>query len=208
MAILETLEGDEPEILDRADTLENWSKSNREKHTTTTKKGYTMPRVAKRPIARQTMKPNASGGVWHHYGSSAHPRTAPSRYVHIGNNPEAESLEGWLTDIKKGASSAIRSVASVGMDITRSVAPVVGTVIGKAAAAAVGSPTAASGAGGGGIMDSLTSMFSSGSSAPSAAPAGAVQMPTQTSTQSGIGGIPPIYLAAGGALLLVLLLKK
>lgn len=209
MPILETLEGEDPEILDRGDTLERWSKSGF-KNRTTYQRGESMPRNAKRPTVRPTMRQaTAKNGayVWHHYGSA--PRAVPGRYVGIPNNPDAESLEGWLTDIKKATSSAVRSVGSVGMDVVRSVAPVVGTVVGKAVAAGTAGAAPAAAAGGGGIMGQLSSLFSP-APAPAAAPAGAgyVAAPAQAPASS-FGGIPPVYLMAGGAaLVLVLLLKK
>lgn len=223
MATLETLEGDGPEILDAeaGAALPSHRKWEPDLADIIDKKrlvsGIPMRHriaatgkatgTARRPARRIAQTGGAGARQW---------KGSAGRFVMVGEDIDPENLEGWLTDLKKGASkvagavsSGVRAVGSVQMDIVRSVAPVAGTVLGKAAAAYTGNPTALSdtGTGGTGILSSLSSMFSSPT--PAAAPA-TVQTytPAQVApASSGIGGIPVLYLA-GGALLLVILIAK
>ena len=98
-------------------------------------------------------------------------------------------------------SAIVRPVASVGLNVLRSTAKPVGTLIGTAVGSAFG--TTQMGAGTEGMLGNMASMFGIGGGSTATAPDGTPAAMPATS-----GGIPPIYLIGGGALLLVLLLKK
>jgi len=216
MAVLETLEGDnmEPEILNAGTfgvnmaraSLKAWEPSmadvlNRKPRRPALTSGIPAKfraaaankgTATRRPVRRLPARGAAGARPWG--GSSG-------RFVMVGDEFDPESLEGWLTSAVKGVKKAasavgsvgsaiVRPVASVGMNIARSAAPVVGTVIGSAAQSS-------------GIL----SMFGIGGSAAAPADAGAGGV-TYTQPSATTGGIPPIYLIGGGALLLVLLLRK
>ena len=214
MAVLETLEGDnmEPEILcvggfpnmARA-SLKSWEPSmadvlNRKPRRPGLISGIpaklrataaNKATATRRPVRRIPARGAAGARPWG--GSSG-------RFVMVGDEFDPESLEGWLTDLKKVGGKAVsaigsvgsaivRPVASVGLNIVRSAAPVVGPVIGSAAQSS-----------------GLMSMFGiGGGSAAAPADSGAGVTYTQPAATA---GIPPIYLIGGGALLLVLLLRK
>lgn len=219
MAVLETLEGDnmEPEILcvggmpwgssanmARA-SLKTWEPSmadalNRKPRRPFLSSGIPAKMRAaaankgtatRRPVRRIPARGAAGARPW---GSSS------GRYVMVGEDFDPESLEGWLTSAIKGVKKAgsavgnvgsaiVRPVASVGMNVFRSVAAPAGTLIGSA----FGTTQTGS---------ALSSLFGMGGGT-SAAPEG-----TPASMPASGGGIPPIYLIGGGALLLVLLLRK
>ncbi len=225
MAVLETLEGDnmEPEILcvggianmARA-SLKTWEPSmadvlNRKPRRPALSSGIPAKLRAaaankgtatRRPVRRIPARGAAGARPW---GSSS------GSFVMVGEEFDPESLEGWLTNLKKGTaktfravgnvgSAIVRPVASVGMNVLRSTAKPVGTLIGTAAGSAFG--TTQMGAGTEGMLGNMASMFGMGGGTATAPDGTPAAMPT-----SG-GGIPPIYLIGGGALLLVLLLKK
>jgi hypothetical protein len=215
MAILETLEGDtmEPEILNagafganmaRA-SLKAWEPTMADVlHRKPKRSALTSGIPAKlraaaankgtathRPVRRIPARGAAGARPW---GQSS------GRFVMVGDDFDPESLEGWLTSAVKGVKKAasavgsvgsaiVRPVASVGLNVFRSTAPIAGTVIGSAAQSS-------------GILGPLASAFGMGGST-AAAPEG-----TPAAMPSTGGGIPPIYLIAGGGLLLVLLLRK
>lgn len=228
MAVLETLEGDNmaPEILcvggfpnmARA-SLKAWEPSMADVLNRKPKRRALIPGMSAKLRARAANKATAT------YKTSRERRTTPptgiagsrpyggsaGRFVMVGDEFDPESLEGWLTDLRKGTTKAVSAVAGVGskvirgagsvqMSVLRSVAPVAGTFAGKAFAAYTGNPSAMSG--GGGMMDSLMSSFGMGGGSAPAPEGSPATMPATG------GGIPPIYLIGGGALLLVLLLKK
>lgn len=182
MAVLETLEGDnmEPEILNAGTFGVNMARASLK--ALEPDMADVLNRKPRRPVRRLP----ARGAV------GARPLGSSSgRFVMVGEDFDPESLEGWLTDIKKGSRKAVRAVgnvgsaivrpvASVGLNVLRSTAPIAGSFIGSAAQS--------SGMGGG-----------STAAAPDGTPAA---MPATS------GGIPPIYLIGGGTLLLVLLLRK
>ncbi len=215
MAVLETLEGDnmEPEILcvgglpnmARA-SLKAWEPSmadvlNRKPRRPGLISGIpaklrataaNKATATRRPVRRIPARGAAGARPWG--GSSG-------RFVMVGDEFDPESLEGWLTDLKKGAGKAVRAVgnvgsaivrpvASVGLNVLRSTAPIAGSLIGSAAQSS-------------GILGPLASAFGLGEGGSAAAPEG-----TPAAMPATGGGIPPIYLIGGGALLLVLLLKK
>lgn len=193
MAVLETLEGDnmEPEILNAGTFGVNMARAAAANKGTATR----------RPVRRLPARGAAGARPWG--GSSG-------RFVMVGDEFEPESLEGWLTKVKKGAgkvkkgagkvvsavgsagSAIVRPVASVGLNVLRSTAAPAGTLIGSSLGAAFGTSQAGSS-----VMSMLG--MGGGSTAPDGTPAA---MPATG------GGIPPIYLIGGGALLLVLLLRK
>lgn len=223
MAILETLEGDtmEPEILcaggppsacadakfrgiwepTMADVL------HRKPRRPALTSGMAKLRAAAankgtatlRPVRRIPARGAAGARPW---GQSS------GRFVMVGDEFDPESLEGWLTDLKKGAGKAVRAVgnvgsaivrpvASVGLNVLRSTAPIAGSLIGSAVQSS-------------GILGPLASAFGMGGSSTAAAPEGtpaAMPAPPTGGGPTG-GGIPPIYLIGGGALLLVLLLRN
>lgn len=214
MAVLETLEGDnmEPEILcvegfpnmARA-SLKAWEPSmadvlNRKPRRPALISGIpaklrataaNKATATRRPVRRIPARGAAGARPWG--GSSG-------RFVMVGDEFDPESLEGWLTDLKKGAGKAVRAVgnvgsaivrpvASVGLNVLRSTAPIAGSLIGSAAQSS-------------GILGPLASAFGMGGST-AAAPDG-----TPAAMPATGGGIPPIYLIGGAGLLLVLLLKK
>lgn len=226
MAVLETLEGDnmEPEILcvggfpnmARA-SLKAWEPSmadvlNRKPRRPGLISGIpaklrataaNKATATRRPVRRIPARGAAGARPWG--GSSG-------RFVMVGDEFDPESLEGWLTDIKKGAgkvasavgsagSAIVRPVASVGLNVFRSVAKPLGTTVGTAVGAAFG--TSQMGAGTEGMLGNMASMFGIGGGSAAPGPDG---MPAAMPASG--GGIPPIYLIGGGALLLVLLLKK
>lgn len=228
MAILETLEGDDPEILDSMATASakswepNISDMLRRRRAKTMSSG--IPAKHRAAGSGKATSPNRSGRmVPQRCGmAGAQKWGASGHYVVPGDNLDPETLEGWLTSLKKGVGSVaktvsqgVRAVGSVQMDIARSVAPIAGTVLGKAAAAYTGNPTALSAGGvdtgGGGLLSSLSSAL--GFNTASAPPTGGYvqsQPATVPAASSGIGGIPTMYLVGGGVsvVLLVLLLKK
>lgn len=218
MAVLETLEGDnmEPEILNAGTfgvnmaraSLKAWEPSmadvlNRKPRRPALTSGIPAKfraaaankgTATRRPVRRLPARGAAGARPWG--GSSG-------RFVMVGDEFDPESLEGWLTDLKKGAgkvvsavgsagSAIVRPVASVGLNVLRSTAAPAGTLIGSALGAAFGTSQAGSS-----VMSMLG--MGGGSTAPDGTPAA---MPATG------GGIPPIYLIGGGALLLVLLLRK
>ena len=232
MAILETLEGDDPEILDNAmpkASAKSWEPDMaeilRNRRTTSAKATYSGIPVRHR-IA----------GAGKATGSNKKARMAPQRcgvagaqkwgsagrYVVMGEDLDPVTLEGWLTSLKKGVSAVadtvskgVRAVGSVQMDIARSVAPVAGTVIGKAGAAYTGNPTALSAGGvdtgsGGGLLSSLSSALGIGQKSATPAVSPSYVPAAVPAASSGIGGIPVLYWVGGGAavLLLVAVLKK
>lgn len=216
MAVLETLEGDtmEPEILNagafganmaRA-SLKAWEPTMADVlHRKPKRPALTSGIPAKlraaaankgtatrRPVRRIPARGAAGARPW---GQSS------GRFVMVGDEFDPESLEGWLTDLKKGAGKAVRAVgnvgsaivrpvASVGLNVLRSTAPIAGSLIGSAAQSS-------------GILGPLASAFGMGGGSTAAAPEG-----TPAAMPATGGGIPPIYLIAGGGLLLVLLLRK
>lgn len=216
MAVLETLEGDnmEPEILNartfgvnmaRA-SLKAWEPDmadvlNRKPRRPALTSGIPAKfraaaankgTATRRPVRRLPARGAAGARPW---GSSS------GRFVMVGEEFDPESLEGWLTNIKKGARKAVRAVgnvgsaivrpvASVGLNVLRSTAKPAGTLIGSAAQSS-------------GILGPLASAFGMGGGSTAAAPEG-----TPAAMPATGGGIPPIYLIGGGALLLVLLLRK
>lgn len=226
MAILETLEGDtmEPEILDAAQfganmaraSLKTWEPTMSEVlHRKPKRPALTSGIPAKlraaaankgtatrRPVRRIPARGAAGARPW---GNSS------GRFVMAGDEFDPESLEGWLTDLKKGAgkavsavgsagSAVVRPVASVGLNVLRSTAKPVGTLVGTGIGSAFG--TTQMGAGTEGMLGNMASMFGIGGSTATAPVGTPAAMPATS------GGIPPIYLIGGGALLLVLLLRK
>jgi len=231
MAVLETLEGDnmEPEILcvggmpwgssanmARA-SLKTWEPSmadvlNRKPRRPSLSSGIPAKLRAaaankgtatRRPVRRIPARGAAGARPW---GSSS------GRFVMVGEEFDPESLEGWLTDLKKGTaktfravgnvgSAIVRPVASVGLNVLRSTAKPVGTLIGTAVGSAFG--TTQMGAGTEGMLGNMASMFGLGGGSTATAPDG-----TPAAMPASGGGIPPIYLIGGAGLLLVLLLKK
>lgn len=227
MAILETLEGDDPEILDNAmpkASAKAWepdiSEILRKRRPKALSSG--IPARHRAAGAGKTTSPSRIRTAPRRTGVAGAQRWgAAGRYVVMGDDLDPVCLEGWLTSLKKGvsavadtASKAVRAVGSVQMDIARSVAPVAGTVIGKAAAAYTGNPTALSSAGvdtgsGGGLLSSLASSLGiGGQSSPAPVVSPSYTPAAVPAASSGIGGIPVLYLAGGAALLLVVLLKK
>lgn len=219
MAVLETLEGDnmEPEILNAGTfgvnmaraSLKAWEPDmaavlNRKPRRPVLTSGIPAKfraaaankgTATRRPVRRLPYRGAAGARPW---GSSS------GRFVMVGEDFDPESLEGWLTSAIKGVKKAgsaignvgsaiVRPVASVGMNVVRSVAAPAGTLIGTAVGSAFGTTQTGS---------TLSSLFGMGG-APSAAPEG-----TPAAMPASGGGIPPIYLIGGGALLLVLLLRK
>lgn len=227
MAILETLEGDtmEPEILDAAQFGANMARASLKAwEPTMSDVLHRKPRrpaltsgipaklraaaankgtATRRPVRRIPARGAAGARPW---GQSS------GRCVMVGDEFDPESLEGWLTSAKKGVKKAakgvkkaasavgsvgsaiVRPVASVGLNVARSVAAPAGTLIGTAVGSAFGTSQTGS---------SLASMFGMGGGSTATAPDGTPAAMPATS-----GGIPPIYLISGGALLLVLLLRK
>lgn len=218
MAVLETLEGDnmEPEILNAGTfgvnmaraSLKAWEPSmadvlNRKPRRPALTSGIPAKfraaaankgTATRRPVRRLPARGAAGARPWG--GSSG-------RFVMVGDEFDPESLEGWLTSAVKGVKKAasavgsvgsaiVRPVASVGLNVLRSTAAPAGTLIGSALGAAFGTSQARSS-----VMSMLG--MGGGSTAPDGTPAA---MPATG------GGIPPIYLIGGGALLLVLLLRK
>lgn len=227
MAVLETLEGDtmEPEILNagafganmaRA-SLKAWEPTmadvlNRKPRRPALTSGIPAKLRAaaankgtatRRPVRRIPARGAAGARPW---GQSS------GRFVMVGDEFDPESLEGWLTDLKKGAgkvvsaggsagSAIVRPVASVGLNVLRSTAKPVGTLVGTSIGSAFG--TTQMGAGTEGMLGNMASMFGIGGGSTATAPDG-----TPAAMPATGGGIPPIYLIGGGALLLVLLLRK
>ena len=220
MAVLETLEGDnmEPEILNAGTfgvnmaraSLKAWEPSmadvlNRKPRRPALMSGIpaklraaaaNKETATRRPVRRIPARGAAGARPW---GQSS------GRFVMVGDEFDPESLEGWLTSAKKGVKKAasavgsvgsaiVRPVASVGLNVARSVAAPAGTLIGTAVGSAFGTSKTGS---------SLASMFGMGGGSTATAPDGTPAAMPATS-----GGIPPIYLIGGGALLLVLLLRK
>ena len=216
MAVLETLEGDnmEPEILNAGTfgvnmaraSLKAWEPDmaavlNRKPRRPVLTSGIPAKfraaaankgTATRRPVRRLPARGAAGARPW---GSSS------GRFVMVGEEFDPESLEGWLTNLKKGAGKAVRAVgnvgsaivrpvASVGLNVLRSTAPIAGSLIGSAAQSS-------------GILGPLASAFGMGGGSTAAAPEG-----TPAAMPATGGGIPPIYLIGGGALLLVLLLRK
>lgn len=198
MAILETLEGDtmEPEILDAAQFGANMARASLKAWEPT------MSDV----LHRKPRRPALTSGIPARGAAGARPwGNSSGRFVMVGDEFDPESLEGWLTSARKGVKKAasavgsvgsaiVRPVASVGLNVARSVAAPAGTFIGTAVGSAFGTSQAGS---------SLASMFGIGGGSTATAPDGTPAAMPATS-----GGIPPIYLIGGGALLLVLLLRK
>lgn len=206
MAVLETLEGDnmEPEILNAGTfgvnmaraSLKAWEpdmsaalnrKPRRPVLTSGIPAKFRAAAANKGTATRRPVRRLPARGA-----AGARPCGSSSgRFVMVGDDLDTECLEGWLTSARKGVKKAgsavgrvgsaiVRPVASVGLNVLRSTAPIAGSFIGSAAQS--------SGMGGG-----------STAAAPEGTPAA---MPATG------GRIPPIYLIGGGALLLVLLLKK
>lgn len=198
MAILETLEGDtmEPEILDAAQFGANMARASLKAWEPT------MSDV----LHRKPRRPALTSGIPARGAAGARPwGNSSGRFVMVGDEFDPESLEGWLTSARKGVKKAasavgsvgsaiVRPVASVGLNVARSVAAPAGTLIGTAVGSAFGTSQTGS---------SLASMFGIGGGSTATAPDGTPAAMPATS-----GGIPPIYLIGGGALLLVLLLRK
>lgn len=226
MAILETLEGDDPEMLDSMAmaSAKSWepniSDMLRMRRTTVMASG--IPAQHRAAGTGKATSPNRSGRMipQRFRKTGAQKWGSAGRYVVSRPSVDPETLEGWLTSLKKAGgavvntvSKGVRAVGSVQMDIARSVAPVAGVVIGKAAAAYTGNPSALSTGGmdtggGTGILSSLSSAL--GFNVASAPPTGGYVQPTPAqvpASPSGVGGIPVLYIVGGG-LLLVLLLKK
>ena len=220
MAILETLEGDtmEPEILDAAQFGANMARASLKAwEPTMSDVLHRKPRrpaltsgipaklraaaankgtATRRPVRRIPARGAAGARPWDQ---------SSGRFVMVGDEFDPESLEGWLTSAVKGVKKAasavgsvgsaiVRPVASVGLNVARSVAAPAGTLIGTAVGSAFGTSQTGS---------SLASMFGMGGGSTATAPDGTPAAMPATS-----GGIPPIYLIGGGALLLVLLLRK
>lgn len=208
MAVLETLEGDtmEPEILNAGAFGANMARASLKEWEPT------MADV----LNRKPRRPALTSGIPARGAAGARPWGQSSgRFVMVGDEFDPESLEGWLTSagkgVKKGVKKAakgvkkaasavgsvgsaiVRPVASVGLNVSRSVAAPAGTLIGTAVGSAFGTSQTGS---------SLASMFGSGGGSTATAPDGTPAAMPAT------GGIPPIYLIGGGALLLVLLLRK
>lgn len=232
MAILETLEGDtmEPEILCLNGGLK--SAAERAREAAVYMRAADMSDVLRQKPKRSVLRSGipakmrafasnkATAGaskprrrIYAPGAAGARPWGSSSgRFVMAGDEFDPESLEGWLTDLKKGTGKAVRAVgsagsavirpvASVGLNVFRSVAKPLGTVVGTAVGSAFG--TTQMGAGTEGMLGNAASMFGMSGGGGAVNPDGTpAAMPT-----SG-GGIPPIYLIGGGALLLVLLLKK
>lgn len=220
MAVLETLEGDnmEPEILNAGTfgvnmaraSLKAWEPDieavlNRKPRRPVLTSGIPAKfraaaankgTATRRPVRRLPARGAAGARPW---GSSS------GSFVMVGEEFDPESLEGWLTSAVKGVKKAasavgsvgsaiVRPVASVGLNVARSVAAPAGTFIGTAVGSAFGTSQTGS---------SLASMFGIGGGSTATAPDG-----TPAAMPATGGGIPPIYLIGGGALLLVLLLRK
>ena len=220
MAVLETLEGDnmEPEILNAGTfgvnmaraSLKAWEPDmaavlNRKPRRPALTSGIPAKfraaaankgTATRRPVRRLPARGAAGASPW---GSSS------GRFVMVGDDLDTECLEGWLTSAWKGVKKAgsavgsvgsaiVRPVASVGLNVLRSTAKPVGTLVGTAVGSAFGTSQTGS---------SLASMFGIGGGSTATAPDG-----TPAAMPATGGGIPPIYLIGGGALLLVLLLKK
>ena len=220
MAVLETLEGDnmEPEILNAGTfgvnmaraSLKAWEPDmsavlNRKPRRPVLTSGIPAKfraaaankgTATRRPVRRLPARGAAGARPW---GSSS------GRFVMVGDDLDTECLEGWLTSARKGVKKAgsavgsvgsaiVRPVASVGLNVLRSTAKPVGTLVGTAVGSAFGTSQTGS---------SLASMFGIGGGSTATAPDGTPAAMPATS-----GGIPPIYLIGGGALLLVLLLRK
>ena len=222
MAVLETLEGDnmEPEILNAGTFGVNMARASLKAWEPDM--AAVLNRKPRRPVRRLPARGAAGARPW---GSSS------GRFVMVGEEFDPESLEGWLTDLKKGSgkvvsavgsagSAIIRPVASVGLNVLRSTAKPVGTLVGTTIGSAFG--TTQMGAGTEGMLGNMASMFGIGGGSTATSPGRTpAAMPAtggrSTATSPGRtpaampatgGGIPPIYLIGGGALLLVLLLKK
>ena len=220
MAVLETLEGDnmEPEILNAGTfgvnmaraSLKAWEPDmsavlNRKPRRPVLTSGIPAKfraaaankgTATRRPVRRLPARGAAGARPW---GSSS------GRFVMVGDDLDTECLEGWLTSARKGVKKAgsavgsvgsaiVRPVASVGLNVLRSPAKPVGTLVGTAVGSAFGTSQTGS---------SLASMFGIGGGSTATAPGG-----TPAAMPATGGGIPPIYLIGGGALLLVLLLRK
>lgn len=156
--------------------------------------------ATRRPVRRIPARGAAGAKPW---------SSSSGRFTMVGEDIDPESLEGWLTDLKKGAgkvvsavgsvgSAIVRPVASVGLNVLRSTAAPAGTLIGTAIGSAFG--TTQMGAGTQGL---LANVFGAGGTTDPGA--GGV---TYQNAPAASGGIPTIYLLGGGALLLVLLLRK
>ena len=219
MAVLETLEGDnmEPEILNAGTfgvnmaraSLKAWEPDmaavlNRKPRRPVLTSGIPAKfraaaankgTATRRPVRRLPARGAAGARPW---GSSS------GRFVMVGDDLDTECLEGWLTSawkaVKKAGSAVgsvgsaiVRPVASVGLNVLRSTAKPVGTLVGTAVGSAFGTSQTGS---------SLASMFGIGGGSTATAPDG-----TPAAMPATGGGIPPIYLIGGGALLLVLLLR-
>ena len=206
MAILETLEGDtmEPEILDAAQFGANMARASLKAWEPT------MSDV----LHRKPRRPALTSGIPARGAAGARPWGQSSgRFVMVGDEFDPESLEGWLTDLKKrtaktfravgsAGSAIVRPVASVGMNVLRSTAKPVGTLVGTAIGSTFG--TTQMGAGTEGMLGNKASMFGIGRGSPG----GRHGRGTPAAMPATGGGIPPIYLIGGGALLLVLLLRN
>ena len=227
MAVLETLEGDnmEPEILNAGTfgvnmaraSLKAWEPDmaavlNRKPRRPALTSGIPAKfraaaankgTATRRPVRRLPARGAAGARPW---GSSS------GRFVMVGDDLDTECLEGWLTSARKGVKKAgsavgsvgsaiVRPVASVGLNVLRSTAKPVGTLVGTAVGSAFG--TTQMGAGTEGMLGNMASKFGIGGGGTATAPDG-----TPAAMPATGGGIPPIYLIGGGALLLVLLLKK
>lgn len=124
-----------------------------------------------------------------------------SRCVYVRNTPmgpgSPDSLDGWWTDLKKGASAVVRPIASVAADVGRTVAPILGKTAGTAIGAAFGTQ---------GLGTQLGNFLPSGQ--------GQFQQDQMVPTAQGpiiIAGQqidPKLLYIGGGALLLVLLTRK
>ena len=191
MAVLETLEGDnmEPEILNAGTFGVNMARASL--------KAWEPDMSA--VLNRKPRRPARGAAGARPWGSSS------GRFVMVGDDLDTECLEGWLTSARKGVKKAgsavgsvgsaiVRPVASVGLNVLRSPAKPVGTLVGTAVGSAFGTSQTGS---------SLASMFGIGGGSTATAPGG-----TPAAMPATGGGIPPIYLIGGGALLLVLLLRK
>lgn len=123
----------------------------------------------------------------------------------LGSGGDPDSLDGWLTDLKRGAgkvvtavadagSAVIRPVASVGADVLRTVVPIAGRGIGEAVGAAFGTSSM-----GASLQGFLPGVGKDG------APPGGVGGPIIIAGQQ---IDPKLLYIGGGVLLLVLLTRK
>ena len=176
---LTMLEGDEPEMLDASQRQQRFQK---------------LPPVARR------QQPAAKNGI--RSARIVCGRSCPGGISVLLSGDDVDELGYSFSTFLRQTKNVAGDVAHVGLNVARAVVPIAATGLGTAVGAALGT-NAGGGAGAGGMLpQGLLDMFGFGGGS-GAAPQAAGQPQQQ---QTGID--PRLLYIGGGALLLVLLVRK